>query len=200
MFEQAIAVSQAEENMGQRAWGEYNLGRALAAGKEMGLARIAFRKAVARDPFKVSYVEGLVTNELDAGQFDEPVGITVDKNGTVYVVDTWNQRVQTFTRVETDGALTFMPAKQWDVYGWFGQSVDNKPFIAVNDDLHVFITDPDGFRVMEFDPNGELLRTWGDFGDSAANFGSPSGITIDSEGHIWVTDSLNNRIMRFTLP
>ncbi|MBK9602169.1 MAG: TIGR03663 family protein [Anaerolineales bacterium] len=137
---------------------------------------------------------------LDAGQFDEPVGITVDKNGTVYVVDTWNQRVQTFTRVETDGALTFLPAKQWDVYGWFGQSVDNKPFIAVNDELHVFITDPDGYRVMEFDPNGELLRTWGDFGDSAANFGSPSGITIDSEGHVWVTDSLNNRIMRFTLP
>ena len=28
---------------------------------------------------------------LDAGQFDEPVGITVDKNGTVYVVNTWNE-------------------------------------------------------------------------------------------------------------
>ncbi|HNO83992.1 MAG TPA: 6-bladed beta-propeller, partial [Anaerolineales bacterium] len=137
---------------------------------------------------------------LDAGQFDEPVGITVDKNGTVYVVDTWNQRIQTFTAVETAGALTFLPAKQWDVYGWFGQSVDNKPFIAVNNAFHVFITDPDGYRVQEFDQNGELVRTWGDFGDSPASFGSASGIAVDNEGYVWVTDSVNNRIMRFTLP
>ncbi|MBC7877035.1 MAG: TIGR03663 family protein [Anaerolineales bacterium] len=137
---------------------------------------------------------------LEPGLFDEPVGITVDKSGTVYVVDTWNQRVQTFTPFETDGVLSFIPEKQWDVYGWFTQSLENKPFIAVNDDLHVFITDPDAYRVMEFDPNGELIRTWGDFGDSNSSFGLASGIAIDNEGHVWVTDSVNNRLMRFTLP
>jgi predicted membrane-bound mannosyltransferase/DNA-binding beta-propeller fold protein YncE len=137
---------------------------------------------------------------LDPGQFDEPVGITVDKNGTVYVADTWNQRIQTFTPVETDGNLSFVPAKQWDVYGWTGQSLDNKPFIAVNNDLHVFITDPDGFRIMEFDPNGTLIRTWDNTGPGDASPGLPSGITIDDEGHIWVTDCTNNRLMRFTLP
>ena len=137
---------------------------------------------------------------LDPGQFDEPVGIAIDRNGTVYVVDTWNQRVQTFTPIETDGNLTFVPDKQWDVYGWFGQSLDNKPFIAVNDELHVFITDPDGYRVMEFDQNGLLIRTWGDFGDTESSFGLSSGIAMDHEGHVWVTDSVNNRVMRFTLP
>jgi len=137
---------------------------------------------------------------FDPGQFDEPVGITIDKNGTVYVVDTWNQRVQTFTPLETDGNLTFVPAKQWDVYGWFGQSLDNKPFIAVNDELHVFITDPDGYRVMEFDPDGVLIRVWGDLGETESNFGLPSGIAIDNEGHVWVTDSVKNSLIRFTLP
>ncbi len=134
---------------------------------------------------------------FDPGQFDEPVGIAVDKNGTVYVVDTWNQRVQTFTRSETDNVLTFIPAKQWDVYGWFGQSLDNKPFIAVNDDLHVFITDPDGYRVMEFDQNGELIKTWGDFGDTSTSFNMPSGIAVDNDGGIWVADAASNRLMRF---
>lgn len=137
---------------------------------------------------------------FDPGQFDEPVGIAIDKNGTVYVVDTWNQRIQTFIPSESDGALTFLPDKQWDVYGWFGQSLENKPFIAVNDDLHVFITDPDGFRVMEFDPGGTLIRTWGDFGENNTSFGLPSGIAVDNDGHIWVTDSVYNRLMRFTLP
>ncbi len=137
---------------------------------------------------------------FEAGQFDEPVGVTVDKNGIVYVVDTWNQRVQTFRPVESENNVVFVPEKQWDVYGWSGQSLDNKPFIAVNDALHIFITDPDGFRVMEFDPNGVLIRVWGDFGNTPTGFGLPSGIAADSDGHIWVTDSVYNRVLRFTTP
>ncbi len=137
---------------------------------------------------------------FDAGQFDEPVGIAVDKNGTVYVTDTWNQRVQTFSAVETEDSLIFLPEKQWDIFGWFGQSLENKPFIAVNDDLHVFITDPEGYRVMEFDPTGDLVRVWGDYGNTSSSFGLTSGIAVDADGHVWVTDSVFNRIMRFTLP
>jgi sugar lactone lactonase YvrE len=95
--------------------------------------------------------------------------------------------------------LSFVPKKQWDVYGWVGQSLDNKPFIAVNDALHVFITDPDGYRIMEFDPNGELVRVWDDI-ETESSLGIPSGITVDGEGYIWVTDSLNNRVRRYTLP
>ena len=137
---------------------------------------------------------------FDPGQFDEPVGVTVDKNGTVYVVDTWNQRIQTFIPNDVEGSLTFTPDRQWDVFGWFGQSLDNKPFIAVNDQLHVFITDPEGYRIMEFDREGKVVRTWGEYGDGPANFGLASGIAVDAEGYIWVTDGAFNRIMRFTLP
>lgn len=137
---------------------------------------------------------------FDPGKFDEPVGVAIDKNGTVYVVDTWNQRVQTFRPQEIDGVLSFIPDKQWDVYGWFGQSLENKPYIAVNDDLHVFITDPEGYRVMEFDPNGILIRTWGEYGDGESQFGLASGIAVDPDGHIWVTDGFFNQISRFTLP
>jgi DNA-binding beta-propeller fold protein YncE len=135
---------------------------------------------------------------FDPGQFDEPVAVAVDDEGMVYVTDTWNQRVQTFFPSE-DG-MRFIPAKQWDVYGWFGQSTENKPFIAVNDRGHVFITDPEGYRVMEFDGDGQLLRVWGDLGDSPAGFGLAAGIAIDPDGHVWVTDAAYNRIMRFTLP
>jgi len=66
--------------------------------------------------------------------------------------------------------------------------------------LHVFITDPDGYRVMEFDNDGILIRVWGDFGDTSTGFGLASGIAVDNEGHVWVSDSVYNRLMRFTLP
>ncbi|HNN12319.1 MAG TPA: TIGR03663 family protein [Anaerolineales bacterium] len=137
---------------------------------------------------------------FDAGQFDEPVGVALDKNGTVYVTDTWNSRIQSFTPIESDTGLTFVPDKQWDVYGWFGQSLENKPFIAVNDALHVFITDPEGYRVMEFDQEGQIVRVWGDYGNTTTGFGSASGIAVDAEGHVWVSDGVFNRVVRFTLP
>jgi len=137
---------------------------------------------------------------FDPGTFDEPVGIAIDKNGTVYIADTWNQRIQTFTRFETETELFFLPEKQWDVFGWFGQSLENKPFIAVNDDLHVFITDPESYRVMEFDADGAVVRVWGDFGNTQTSFGLASGIAVDGDGNVWVTDSAFNRLMRFRLP
>lgn len=135
---------------------------------------------------------------LDPGQFDEPVGIAIDSAGVVYVTDTWNQRIQSFTG-SPDG-LSFTPLKQWDVVGWNGQSLDNKPFIAADGKGHVFVTDPDAARVIEYTSDGTLVSTWGDFGSSASTFGIAAGIAVDADGHVWVTDAGNQRIMRFTLP
>ncbi len=135
---------------------------------------------------------------LAPGQFDEPVGVAVDSEGRVYVADTWNQRIQTFMP-SADG-LTYTPEHQWDVFGWNGQSLDNKPFIAVDAQKHVFITDPEGYRVMEFSGTGELLKVWGDYGDTTNTFGLTSGIAVDAEGRVWVTDAGFHRILRFTIP
>lgn len=145
-----------------------------------------------------NYITQFGSAGLDPGQFDEPVGIAIDSNGIVYITDTWNQRIQSFTP-STDG-LTFVPLKQWDVVGWYGQSLDNKPFIAVDNKGHVFVTDPEGYRVIEYTVDGQLVQTWGDYGTGPTTFGIAAGIAIDVEGHIWVTDAGNNRIMRFTLP
>ncbi|MBV6452194.1 MAG: Virginiamycin B lyase [Anaerolineales bacterium] len=153
-----------------------------------------------------NYLTEFGSGGFDPGQFDEPVGVAVGSDGTVYVTDTWNQRVQSFVRVESAGGeVSYQPLAQWDVNGWFGldgniQSLNNKPFIAVDGNDHVFITDPEGYRVIEFTSSGEFVRTWGDFGGDADQFGLPTGITVDPLGFVWVTDPGNNRIMRFKLP
>ncbi|MFN8425055.1 MAG: NHL repeat-containing protein [Anaerolineales bacterium] len=90
----------------------------------------------------------------------KPVGIAIGSDGTAYVTDTWNQRIQSFVRIESgDGSVSFEPLLQWDVNGWFGQSLDNKPFIAVDANSHVFVTDPEGYRVIEFTSSGGFVRT-----------------------------------------
>ncbi len=145
-----------------------------------------------------NYLTEFGTPGLDAGQFDEPVGVAVANDGTVYVTDTWNQRIQSF--IPNQDGTVYSPLQQWDVNAWFGQSLDNKPFIAVSADKHVFITDPEGYRVIEFTGDGQFVRTWGDFGSGPAEIGLAAGIAIDHTGAIWVTDAGNNRILRYTLP
>ena len=135
---------------------------------------------------------------LDPGQFDEPVGVAVAQDGTVYVTDTWNQRIQAFLPSE-DGSF-FVPFLQWDVFAWSGQSLENKPLIAVDSAGHVFVTDPEGFRIIEFDANGNYIRNWGEYGFDAFQIGLAGGVAADANGYIWVADAGNHRIMRFTLP
>jgi DNA-binding beta-propeller fold protein YncE len=145
-----------------------------------------------------NYVTEFGTGGFDPGQFDEPVGIAIAPNGTIYVTDTWNQRVQAFIPNETGDF--YVPTIQWDVNAWFGQSLDNKPFIAVGANENVFITDPENARIIEFKPNGEFVRTWGAFGSGPEEIGLAAGITIDKAGFIWVTDAGNNRILKYRLP
>jgi len=147
-----------------------------------------------------NYLTEFGTGGFDPGQFDEPVGVAVANDGTVYVTDTWNQRIQSFIPSEEAEEILYLPLAQWDVNAWFGQSLDNKPFIAVSGDNHVFITDPESYRVIEFTASGEFIRTWGDFGENTDQIGLASGIAVDPFGNIWVTDAGNNRILKYRLP
>jgi sugar lactone lactonase YvrE len=132
------------------------------------------------------------------GQFDEPVGIAIDTQGNLYVADTWNQRIQVF--VPNADKSGYTASLQWNVAGWSSQSLENKPYISVDQNGHIFATDPDAFRVIEFTNDGKFVRTWGEYGSGPDHFGATSGIAVDGQGRVWVSDTANNRIMRFTLP
>lgn len=134
---------------------------------------------------------------LSPGQFDEPVGIFADALGQVYVADTWNQRIQKFIESGDGG---YQAEKVWDVDAWYGQSLDNKPYLSVDIDGRVYVSDPDGYRILVFSSDGEALYYWGDFGVGLDAFGLPASVAVDGAGGVWVTDSANGRVMHFTLP
>lgn len=133
---------------------------------------------------------------LGAGEFDEPIGLAMDEEGRLYVADTWNQRIQTFVETE-DGS--FVPELSWDVPGWYGQSLENKPYLAAGFP-GVFTTDPESSRILQFNRDGSPLRSWGEPGTGESNFGMVGSIALDGQGGVWVTDTGNGRIMHFTLP
>jgi sugar lactone lactonase YvrE len=83
------------------------------------------------------------------------------------------------------------------VEAWYGSSVVNKPFLAVDDAGRVYITDPEGYRVSVFSTEGDLIATFGSYGFDDASFSLPTGIDVDAEGYIYVTDTDGQRVMRF---
>ncbi len=145
-----------------------------------------------------NFIQQIGSEGLSIGQFEEPVGLAFDPKGNLYVDDTWNQRVQVFTP-SADGS-TYSPLLQWDIAGWYGESLDNKPYIAADSLGHIFVTDPEGYRVLEFSSSGGFIRTWGEYGTGAENFGLTTGIAVDPTGEVWVGDGANNRVMRFSMP
>jgi len=117
----------------------------------------------------------------------------------VYIADTWNQRIQVFSP-DTAGGTSFLPMRMWDMSAWFGQSLDNKPFLALDSNGNVFVTDPEGGRILEFSPDGKYLRGIGAVSGTPGNFTLPAGLAFDKNDNLWVTDGTSDRIMRFTLP
>jgi len=129
-----------------------------------------------------------------SGRLDEPVGVAIDQQGRVYVADTWNMRVQVFEEIADDW---FIAALEWPLEGWYGESLDNKPYLAYSPSGHVCASDPEGFLVLCFTTEGEYVTGWGGLGSSDARFGLPSGMAFDAQGAVWVVDSANSRLMKF---
>lgn len=144
-----------------------------------------------------NFISQFGSEGFGAGQFSEPVGLALDRDGNLYVADTWNQRIQSF---RPDGNGNYQPLRSWDINGWDSQSLDNKPYLAVDDQKHVFATDPEGYRVLEFDDQGQIIRYWRDFNDGNDGFGLVGSVALDPQGRVWVTDTGNHRIVAVVLP
>jgi DNA-binding beta-propeller fold protein YncE len=126
------------------------------------------------------------------GQFHLPHGIAVDRQGTVYVADRENSRVQLFT---SEGKFV---AEWTDVARPCQVCIDADGFIYVAElgfraGLWPGMTAPadaTGGRVSVFDRDGKLQARWGGGLNPTApgDFFAPHGIGVDSRGSVYVAE------------
>jgi sugar lactone lactonase YvrE len=132
---------------------------------------------------------------FEAGQFDEPVGIDISDTGMIAVADTWNRRIQLFNPDES--GLVYTQTGEFEVDAWYGQSLDNKPFLTFSPKGTIFVSDPESGRILEFSLSGELLQGWQDLSISSELISRPYGLDFDAQGNLWVSDASMNVIMVF---
>ncbi len=136
------------------------------------------------------FVRAIGSFGIQLGQFNEPVGLAAGPDGTIYVADTWNGRIQRLT-------ADLIPAGEWDVSAWSGQSINNKPYLATDSGGRVYVTDPEGYRVLVFSAIGGYLNRFGQFGGEPSSFGLPNGIAVGPDDWLWVADAGNHRVVGF---
>lgn len=124
------------------------------------------------------------------GQFAGNTRLAAGPDGSVYVADPGNNRVQKFT---ADGA--FLTA--WGTIGAGPGQLNSPRAVAVGPDGSVYVTDTNNNRVQRFDANGAFLSQWGSTGAGDGQFQLPTGIAAGPDGSVYVGDSSNRRVERF---
>ncbi|MEO8369645.1 MAG: SMP-30/gluconolactonase/LRE family protein [Candidatus Solibacter sp.] len=142
-----------------------------------------------------------------ATQLNGPAGIALGPGGIIYITDTQNQRVRT---VAPGGALTTVAGT--GVAGFNGEIVTPKLAnlyrpngVAADGQGNWYLADTGNNRIRKVQPGGNLFTIAGNgnasyFGDgqqgTRASVNHPDGVAVDSQGNVYIADTLDNVIRR----
>jgi len=86
------------------------------------------------------------------GEFNFPEGVVVAADGSVYVIDTDNQRIQKFT---SEGVLV----SKWGSEGWNDGQFYVPVSVAVAYDSSVYLAERGSHRIQKFTSEGVFVTT-----------------------------------------
>lgn len=147
----------------------------------------------------------------------DPVGMAVDSTGNLYIADTENARVRkispdgTITTVAGGGMLTVGPTGA--NFGDGGRAI--AAFLAKPEGLaldsagNLYIADALGQRIRRVSTDGTITTVAGCAGSAQCPFAlgdggpatsatlfMPGAVAVDSNGNLYIADTLNNRIRK----
>ncbi len=142
-----------------------------------------------------------------AARFWTPSGVAVDGGGNVYVADTGNDTIR---KVTPEGVVTTLAGSAGS-YGSIDGTGSAARFwspqgVAVDGAGNVYVADTLNYTIRKVTPAGVVTTLAGLVGSpgstdgtgSAARFGDPASVTVDSEGNVYVADSFNDTIRKVT--
>ncbi len=117
------------------------------------------------------------------GKFNLPTHAAVAPDGTLYVLDTGNFRVQAF---DADGKYLRGWGGLGTAYGHFSRPRG----IAVDNDGNVYVTDASFGNLQIFNPKGQLLMALGHGGvkDRMGVYSLIAGVSVDETGRVYIVD------------
>lgn len=126
------------------------------------------------------------------GAFNTPSRIAVDASDNLWVVDTYNHRVQKFNSA---GVYQSKFGTNGTGDGQFSLPVG----IAINGSGDMWVTDSGNERVQKFNSSGTYQSKFGTLGTGNGQFGDGGAVDValDAGGNIYVSDYVNERVQKF---
>ena len=126
------------------------------------------------------------------GNFSSAFSFDVDLQGNIYITDISEN---TITKIDSSGNLI----NTIGGYGWSNSSFD-EPVNIVTTTLSIYVCDKNNSRIQRFDKDLNYLSEYsGTHAESEVEFGYPSCLDISNLGDLYLLDSDNNRILKFSL-
>ena len=142
-----------------------------------------------------------------AARFSNPFGVAVDTAGNVFVGDSANHCIRKVTSV---GVVTTLAGTAGSLGSTDGTGAAARFYypngVAVDTDGNVFVADSENYTIRKVTSAGVVTTLAGTAGipgstngtGSAARFSSSYGVTVDSEGNVFVADRGNHTIRKVT--
>ena len=151
---------------------------------------------------QVGYVDGQAVN----ARFNNPTGVAVGPDGTVYVADAGNNCIRQLSR---DGSLVSTLAGEGTAGTADGTGpaarCRNPTGVAVDVAGTLYVADQGSNRIRKITPAGVVTTLAGSgsagFADGqgvAAEFASPTGVAVSADGTVYVADTGNNCIRQIS--
>jgi sugar lactone lactonase YvrE len=141
----------------------------------------------------------------NSASFNRPWSLTVDNSGNIFVADTFNELIR---KVSPLGVVTTIAGKA-DVSGYADGSGTNAIFnypvgIAVDSSDNLYIAEFYNSVIRKIDATGMVTTLAGlatntgsaDGNGAAARFYFPAGVAVDTNGNVYVADSVNETIRK----
>ena len=146
----------------------------------------------------INYIKtiGIVNNAPVGRGFANPIDIAKRPDGRIFVL---NRGAPVFTRigvVSMDDEYLYEFSSHGDGEGQLRLAAG----IALsNDGSSVFVTDEYNHRISIFNSDsGDFVKAWGTFGSEPGDFNGPSGIAVDADDNLYITDQNNHRVQKLT--
>jgi sugar lactone lactonase YvrE len=140
------------------------------------------------------YGNGVSGTALNALQ--NPWGLALDVNGSLYVADYKNARVMKLKPGSLNGSIVAGTG----VSGSSASQLVHPSELAVDAKLNIYVDDDYQHRVMLWHKgasSGVIVAGNGTSGSLANLLSASVGLAVDSKGNIYVSDYLNNRVMKW---
>jgi sugar lactone lactonase YvrE len=145
---------------------------------------------------------GKVIKSFGEGLFVNPHGMTIDREGNLWVTDAQNRdgKGQQVFKFNAEGTVLMTLGKAGVARE--GPDTFNGPcdvLIAPNGDIFVadgHVANANG-RIVKFSKDGKFIKAWGKRGSGPGEMDTPHSLAMDSRGRIFVADRGNSRIQIF---